>query len=335
MRKFAIYKYDFTEDIDKPPLFALEPPACGPVPPEQRQGCMLALFGKEGEAFGLKDTKKKDVCYPYTVMMNQDGIVMLQLERPKRIEVWKKRTTRPGELPRIDPEKVPSNPYCFVFIDCRKGHNKLAIEISSSAWRKTDEVKVLLAVNINMLFNSDPQYGFNVRIEPETYSFDYLEHQRFLRSKQKLTVETMKIHLQRGIIDPKVEAIVRHDRTIKSLFNSIFSSKRADISLKNPDVSGLIRKGSRLGEYFMMLVGSEQDEAFGVSLTLSNHRTYVWGEDIRIDFPMTDATLDSALGKDSLFPMPEVDKWFDRVENDIEEERNATNTQRRRTKEGA
>lgn len=335
MRKFAIYKYDFTADIDTPPLFASEPPACDPVPEEERQGCMLALFGKEGEAFGLKDNRKKDVFYPCTVMMNQDGIVMLLLERPKRVEVWKKRDTRPGELPRIDSEKLPSNPFCFIFIDCRKGHNKIAIEISSSAWRKTDEVKVLLAVNMNMQFNNDPKYGFNVRIAPETYSFDYLEHQRYLHSKKNLTVETMKIHLKRGIIDPEVEAIVRHNRTIKSLFESIFRSSRADISLKNPDVSGLIRKGSRLGEYFMMLVGSEQDESFGVSLTLSNHRTYVWGEDIRIDFPMTDDVIDSVLGKDTLFPLPEVDKWFDRVEKDIEDERNATNTQRRRAQESA
>lgn len=335
MRNFAIYSYGFTEDIDKPPLFAFEPSVCDPVPPEQRQGCMLALFGKEGESFGLKDTRKKDVFYPCTVMMNQDGIVMLQLERPKNIEVWKKRDTRPGELPRIVPEKVPSNPYCFVFIDCRSGHNKIAIEISSSAWRKTDEVKVLLAVNMNMLFNNDPKYGFNVRIEPETYSFDYLEHQRVLLSKKKQKVETMKIHLKRGIIDPKVEAIVRHNRTVNSLFGSIFSSTKADISLQNPDVSGLIRKGSRLGEYFMMLVGSEQDEGFGVSLTLSNHRTYVWGEDIRIDFPMNVEILDSALSKDTLFPIPKVDKWFDQVENDIKEERNATNTQRKRATERA
>ena len=327
MKNFAIYKYGFTEDIDKPSEFHFAP-GCDPVPPGERQGCMLGLFGQEGDAFGLNDTKKKDSIYPCTVMMNQDDIVMLLLERPKNIKVWEKQYTPPGEIPQINSKTVPSNPFCFIFIDCRKGHNKIAIEISSSAWRQTDVVKVLLAVYMNMQFNSDPKYGFNVKIEPETYMFDYLEHQRYLRSKKKLRVEMMKLHLKRGIIDPDVEAIVRHDRTINSLFDSIFSSTKADISLKNPDVSSLIRKGSRLGEYFMMLVGSEQDESFGVSLTLNNHRTYVWGEDIRIDFPMTDEVLDSALGKGTFFPMPEVNKWFDRVEKDIEDERNATNTQR-------
>jgi hypothetical protein len=70
-----------------------------------------------------------------------------------------------------------------------------------------------------------------------------------------------------------------------------------------------------------------------VKLFLSNKRSYEWGEDIRIDFSMDDVLLEHAMGKYELFSSAvEVAKWFNHLEDEIEEERNATNTHRRRKK---
>lgn len=330
MKRFAIYNYGYVDDNQEGTLFASAIPSREPVPAAERQSYLSPLFGNEGDSFVLKGLKKGDPDYPCVVLLNQDGIVMLHLEHPKVLDVWEKDTTQPGRFPKIDKKPVASNPFCYVFIDCREGHNKIAIEINSSAWRKTDEVKTLLQANMNMLFNNQA-LGFNIIIKPETYSFDFLEQGRWHMNKNKRTVKWMTIHWNRGLIDPKLEATVRHSQFFKSLF-SLFSSIEGDVTLKNPDVSGLLRKKAKLAEFFTMLIGSEQSDAFGVKWMLSNHRSYEWGEDIRIDFPMEDGILDSVFGKDTFFPMPKVGKWFNDLEKEIEEERNATNTQRRRKK---
>ncbi len=329
-KSFAIYNYDFVDDTMEGTFFASVPPLHAPIPVEERQSHLIPLFGNKGEAFALKGLKKGDNDYPCVVLMNQDGIVMLHLEHPKDLDVWEKQKTPPGEFPKIERGTVPSNPFCYVFIDCREGHNKIAIEINSSAWRKTDEVKALLQANMNMLLNNQA-LGFNILIKPETYSFDFLEQGRWHMNKNKRRVKWMTIHWNRGLIDPKVEATVLHSQFFKSLFG-LFSSIEGDVTLKNPDVSGLLRKKAKLAEFFTMLIGSEQGDAFGVKWMLDNRRSYEWGEDIRIDFPMENAILDSVFGKDTLFPMPKVAMWFNQREKDIDEERNATNTQRRRKK---
>lgn len=329
-KRFAIYYYDFVDETMEDTVFASAPPQHAPIPNEERQSYLNPLFGKEGDAFVLKGLKKGDADYPCVVLLNQDGIVMLHLERPKDLDVWKKQKTLPGEFPKIEKGTEPSYPFCYVFIDCREGHNKIAIEISSSAWRKTDEVKTLLQTNLNMLFNNQA-LGFNIIIKPETYSFDFLEQGRWHMNTNKRRVKWMTIHWNRGLIDPKVEATIIHSHFFKSLF-SLFSSIEGDVTLKSPDVSGLLRKKAKLAEFFTMLIGSEQSDAFGVKWMLDNNRSYEWGEDIRIDFPMEDEILDSVFGKDTLFPIPKVAMWFNDREKDIEEERNATKTQRKRTK---
>lgn len=330
MKRFAIYNYGYVDDKHEGTLLAYAEPSRPPVPAAERQSYLSPLFGKEGDEFALRGLKKGDPDYPCVVLSNQDGIVMLHLEHPKVLDVWEKDTTRPSKFPKIDKKPVASNPFCYVFIDCREGHNKIAIELNSSAWRKTDGVKTLLQTNMNMLFNNQ-DLGFNIIIKPETYSFDFLEQGRWHMYKNNRTVKWMTIHWNRGLIDPKVEAIVKHSHFFKSIFG-LFSSMEGDVTLKNPNVSSLLRKKAKLAELFTMLIGSEQSDAFGVKWMLSNHRSYEWGEDIRIDFPMEDEILDSVFGKDMLFPIPKVAKWFNRVEKDIEEERNATNTQRGRKK---
>lgn len=323
MKRYSIYRYKF-EEADPDPLFPIENPV---TDEEERRGLLPACFGKRGSAFILRSPQDgKD--FPCVVLLNQDGIVMLHLERPKQVGVWEKDEKAHSVLPKIDKKNVPSNPFCYAFLDCRRGHNMIAIEMSSSAWRKTDQVKVLLACYLNIQFNNQ-RYGFNVRIDPETYDFDYLERQRKLIKVDKRKVKRMVIHFKRGTIDPEIEATVRHNRFINSLFNNMFKPSSTNISLDNPDVSNLIRRNSKLGEYFMMLIGSELDDSFGVTLTYDNHRSYEWGEDIRIDFGMEDEVLDSALGQDLLFPMPTIGKWFDDIEKDIEDERKATYSQSR------
>lgn len=319
MKHYSIYRYDFA-DAEPDPLFPVEDPV---TDEEKRRELMLACFGERGTAFALKNPRNSEEVFPCVVMLNQDGIVMLHLERPKQVDIWKKDTNASGVFPKIDKKKEPSNPFCYMFLDCRKGHNMIAIEMNSSAWRKTDQVQVLLAFNLNILFNNQ-QYGFNVRIAPETYSFDYLEHQRKLIKVEKWRVKRMTIHFKRGTIEPEIEAKVKHHRFIKMLFDYMFNSSTTNIGLDNPNVSNLIRKGSKLGEYFAMLIGSEQDDSFGVTLTYDNHRSYEWGDDIRIDFGMKDEVLNSVFGEGSLFPLPTVGKWFDGIKKEIESERNAT-----------
>ena len=340
MRNFSIYSYIFY-DSESIGLFKDSAPTHAPMTAKERQATIPELVGKKGTSFAMKDISNSESYYPCTVILNCGGIVLLHLEHPKKVEVWMKKETKPGEFPKIDKKKVASNPYCYILIDCREGHKLIAVEIVTSAWRKTDQVQVLLERNLNILFNNQ-DYRFNIRISPETYSFDFLEHSRKLIRKKGLKVTKMIIHFKRGAIDPIVEATVKHNPFIRMLFYRMFASSKADISLDYPDVSTLIRKNSQLGEMFMMLIGSEQDDGFGVKMSYSNHRSYVWGDDIRIEFPMKEVVFNTVFEEKYLFEEQNNDasekamqKWFDELETEIEKERHDTYSKSTRTPEGA
>jgi len=130
MDKYAIYYYELNDAPVEGNFLQGEVAKHPNMSKDQCREALYALFGDRNSEFVIKKMKKNRAeTYPSIVMARGERLVLLRLENPKEVTVWEKHTSSPGEAANIDKRKVPSNPFCYIIIDCRSGHNMIAIEI--------------------------------------------------------------------------------------------------------------------------------------------------------------------------------------------------------------
>lgn len=333
MDKYAIYTYGFTDtpiEGDWTKGYEVTRPETSD---EHRRAMLDHLFGRQNTLFTMKKQNKSDADdYPCTVLAHPERFVLLRIERPKTEKIFEKHESQRGEAARIDERFLPSFPYIYVIIDCREGCGcKMAISIDSSAWRSTDKVAELVQENVNHQLES-LSCGFGIKVKPELMQLDFVSHSRRLIKKQRLGVNRMTIYFTRGMINPKVEEIVKDDPFIKRLFRSMYSAQHGQLTLYDPDTREILANKARTFEHLVTLVGSDPvSEPFRLKMSYSDGSTYSCGKDIRMEFRMDDVAFMAMLGQGSLFPEHEIGAWFDGVAKQIEEQRNAEQSKQTRT----
>ena len=336
MDKYAIYTYSFKDAPLEGDWTNGDEVIRQDYTDEHRRAMLDHLFGKQNTSFTMKKQNKNDADnYPCTVLGHPERFVLLRIERPKTEKIFEKQESISGEAARINERYLPSYPYIYVIIDCRERcGTKIAISIDSSAWRSTDRVAELVQENVNRHLES-LSCGFCIKVKPELMQLDFVSHSRRLIKKQRLGVNRMTIYFTRGMINPKIEEIVKEDPFIKRLFRNMYSAQHGQLTLYDPDTREILANKARTFEHLVMLVGSDPvSEPFRLKMSYSDGSTYSCGKDIRMEFRMDEMAFMAMLGEGSLFPEHEIGAWFDGVAKQIEEQRNAEKSKQSRTPEG-
>lgn len=326
MDKYAIYYYKF-KNAPVEGNFLKGTSVVSPDTSEEHCREMIyALFGEKNAELNFKKVKKNSAdFYPGIVMARAEGLVLLRVENPKEVTVWEKHTSPPGKAANIDKRKVPSNPYSFIIIDCRSGHNMIAIQVDSSVWRNTDLVADLIQENVNRKLEADGR-GFAIEVKPQVLHIDFVTLSRRLIKKDRMPVTKMTVYLTRGLINPKVEDIVKNDPYLKDMHKRMFEASSAECSYNYPNGMRILDGRSKMLEHFVMLIGSEPSGAFRLRLSYADGSSYICGKDVRMEFQMSDDAFLGMLGIGNLFPEHEMGAWLDHVANEIDKQRNATIT---------
>lgn len=326
MDKYAIYYYK-CKDAPVEGNFLHGTTVVNPDTSEEHCREMIyALFGEKNAELNFKKVKKNSAdSYPGIVMARAEELVLLRVENPKEVTVWEKHTPPPGKAANIDKRKVPSNPYSFIIIDCRAGRNMIAIQVDSSVWRSTDSVADLLQENVNRKLEAEGS-GFGIEVKPQVLPVDFLTLSRRLIKKDRLPVTKMTVYLTRGLINPKVEDIVKNDPYLKDMHKRMFEASSAECSYNYPNGMRILDGRSKMLEHFVMLIGSEPSGAFRLKLSYADGSSYICGKDVRMEFQMSDDAFLGMLGIGNLFPEHEMGAWLDHVANEIEKQKNATTT---------
>ncbi len=322
MKRYAIYSYEFKKTRIEGNLLSDSDEGCQDTSDAHCRTMLNQLFSRSIAPSDFIKQKKSDADkYPCTVLVRKDDLVWLRIENPKEGKVYVKDSTLKSAPPRIDERLMPSNPYIYIFIDCRECSNKIAISTDSSAWRNTDIVADLLRSNINRLFENHLP-GISIEIKPELLQIDFVSHSRKLIKKNHLSLNKMTIHFTRGTINPKVEEIVRNDPYIKRLQDCMFDAKRGQLTLDNPDTQKVFDDNSKTLEHIVALVMSNTvSEPFRLQMMYSDGSSYNCGKDIRMEFIMDETTLLSINDQESLFSEYTIEGWFDSITQKIDEQR--------------
>lgn len=325
MDKYAIYSYKFVDVTREGELFKEKEETQSDSSEEKRKVWLDRLFGEKNTLFTVKKQNKNDADdLPCTVLAHCEKFVLLRLENPKHISVWiKKQPKTAGEAASINKQRLESNPYVFIIIDCRiESKCRIAINIDTNVWRSTDKVAELIQASINQKLNGLNR-DFNIALKPMVLPIDFYEHSRRLIKKEHLAVTKFTVYFTRGLISPKIEEIIKKDAYLKELRKRMFESKSAELTYYDPNGLRILDQRSKMLEHFVMLVASSPSDAFRLRISYEDGSTYICGKDVRMEFQMSPDTFLSLLGIGNLFPQNEIGAWFDFVNEEIERQKNA------------
>ena len=317
MEKYAIYRYSFTEKPVENDLFDEDSVEKTATSDEKRREWLDRLFGNKNAEFTIRKSHKIDAPQlPCKVIAHTEKIVLLRLVNPKQVTIWQESEAQPGVTSKIDKRKIPSSPFIYIVIDCREGKNLMAIEIDTNVWRSTDIIADLLSLNINMQLEGLNR-GFGIKASPATLPIDFLEHSYRLIKKDKMKVTKLTIHFTRGKINPRIEEIIKNDAYLKDLYKRMFEARDAELTYNFPNGNRIVDGRSKMLEHFVMLIASEPNAGFRISISYDDGSSYACGKDIRMEFLMNDTAFLGMLGVGCLFPEQSMGAWFDYVANEI------------------
>jgi hypothetical protein len=320
-KNFAIFTYELNPAPIQGDIFDENPKQVSDSSTEGLRKRFEFLFGDKNNVLNLQkyDRADSDV-FPCTVMYHENNIVLLRIEKPKNLNYWEKTESPTGEAATIEKKRLTSSPFVFAVIDCRKGHNQIAVEVESSVWRNLDPLMSLLEQNFNRLMHKN-SFGVAVDITPETLAVDFVEHSRKLIKKKRIAVTKMTLYFSRGLINPKIEETIKNDKYLRNLDKSMFEAQHAEMTYTNPNGKKIIQRNNGLLEHVVTLIASAPN-AFRMSISYENGTTYVCGKSIRMEFQMIDDLLFAMLGDGKfLFPEQEIGVWFDDVASEIKKQR--------------
>lgn len=320
-KNFAIFTYELNPAPIQGDMFDENPVQVTDNSKEGLRKRFEFLFGNKNNVLNLQKYDKADSdTFPCTVMYHENNIILLRIEKPKNLNFWEKTESPTGEAATIEKKKLISSPFVFVVVDCRREHNQIAIEVESSVWRNLEPLKNLLAQNFNRLMQKN-SFGVTIEITPETLAIDFVEHSRKLIKKKKIAITKMTLYFSRGLINPKVEEIIKNDKYLSNLERTMFEAQHAEMTYTNPNGAKIARKNNGLLEHIVTLVGSAPD-SFRMSISYENGTTYVCGKSTRMEFQMIDDLLYSMLGAGNyMFPGQEIGVWFDDVALEIKKQK--------------
>lgn len=225
---------------------------------------------------------KKYVCKIYG---NDRRIVALRLHNEHEQPVWKLVEVPNDPMGKMEKKAELSIPCTYVIIDCRPGHNIIAVKVETSAWRNTDTVRDLIEDSFNLNLES-LSAGFRVQLFTKMDSIDFLNDSRYRIKKEKRKLKSVTINFKTGKIDPKIEAFIKNSDFLNRLFNVIDKySPSGEITLNQPNGDRMVDRRRHDLENLVTLVSSDP-LGYALDATFDDGVTYHCGKDVRKELPM-------------------------------------------------
>ncbi len=314
MDRYALYTYTFP-DADSIQLNCFKENLVKvPASTTDKNLWLDRLFGGKKSDVRIQSVKggKGADKYPCTVLAHEDRVVWLRMENEKSMRIYVKSHSQTSDPDPIEPKDMPTNPFSYIFIDCREGKNMIAIRKDSDAWRSTDVEAKLLEESLNRMMG-DLGYDFGISIKPETMPKDFWDYNRRLIKQQKQKVKKMTIYFTNGTIDPKVEDVISKTPFLKRLLKETWEAHSGKIELQDPFGQRIVDGRKRdIKNIIELITSNATDSGFGLSLAYSNGMEVTCGKDIRLEYPMKEDMLDMLFHK-NLFGEYKVNTWLDQA----------------------
>lgn len=290
------------------------------------------LFGGKKADVRIQNVKKNGKGadkYPCTVLAHKERVVWLRMENEKSQRIYVKSQSMTSEPDPIEAKDMPTNPFSYIFIDCREEKDMIAIRKDSDAWRSTDVEAKLLEVSLNKMMG-DLGYGFCISISPVTMPKDFWSYNRQLIKKQNRKVKKMTIYFTSGTIDPDVEDAINKTPFLKRLLKEVWSASSGKVELQNPFGRDIVdgRKHD-IKRIIELITSNAKDSGFGLSLAYDNGLEVTCGKDVCLSYPMRDDMLDMLFSK-NLFGEYKVNTWLDQAVEYIKVQKDEKNVDSRR-----
>ena len=244
------------------------------------QDWFYKLFGKIRTLFpvqkGEGDTAKKYTCEVYG---NDHRIVALRLLNIKEQSYWKLVENPNDPMGKLVKELLESTPCTYVIIDCRKGHNIIAVKVETDAWRNTDTVCELLENSINQHLKSLGR-GFRIKLYTKLENHDFLNYSSRRIKKEGRALKKMTIRFRTGQLNPEIEAMVKNSPYLKGLFDRInkYEGASGELTLNQPMGAKLLDRRRHDIENFIALIASDP-KGYSMDWTFDDNVMLRYGKD--------------------------------------------------------
>ena len=248
------------------------------------QDWFYKLFGKTRTLFpipkGEGESSKKYTCEVYG---NDHRIAALRLLNVKVQGYWKLTEDPNDPMGELIKDFLESTPCTYVIIDCRRGHNIIAVKVETEAWRNTDTVCELMERSINQHLESYGR-GFRIKIYTKLDSHDFLNYSSRRIRKDGRTLKKMTIRFRTGKLNPIIEGLVKNSRYLKGLFERIdkYDGSSGELILNQPMGSKLIDRRRHDIENFITLISSDP-KGYSMDWTFDDNMTLHYGKDSRYE----------------------------------------------------
>lgn len=328
---YAIYKYDFHKAIQR----SIQAEANGIDGEKQvktAQKCFASIFDKNSIDNLSKTNKKKEVTRLHNdVMARMGDILIWRVNNCQLKEWWTQQGKDQKGIDRYEKLEIESTPYANIIIDNRPGHCIMAIEKSTAWGSDPDKLRNMLLENFNRILADkfDLEMRIEARMNPtDIWDFmhqrineynDYVKHINFSFQNPKKINKTSATNIKSQRLKGMLQ-IVQASKALEGMFAMTFDeSNKDDINQKNRDLAEMVR-----------LCG---DNGYDISITFNEYKVYRINDYVKAFYPMsTDILQQFRLGTILLNGKPELEEWFDKVEEETREYANESEIPKRRNK---
>lgn len=322
MNKYAIYTYELTEKPRRNEILTTEEAPIEKMKPETR---FELLFGKErGAELRVQKLKKNGTAdkYPCQVLNHDENIILLRLIYDKNVNIWEEHPTT-APVSTIEKTKMPSKPFCYIFIDNRLGMRQIAIQSDSAAWRNTNDVKDLLQESLNRLLYT-LNYGLVITIRTKMMPSKFWDYVDYKRKKEKVYIKSMVFSFTNYKRHPEIDlrsalsSEWKHFESFMNLVDSIGAGK-GEIKLTPPRNNELLKDRRRADIKHMVEICMNSN--YSLSVTFSDDVTYKCNDNLRAEFPMNDESLRIEFEErhHDLFHKYRLTVWLNEIKQKTEE----------------
>lgn len=276
--QYAIYSYKFVEVCDEGDWTQGEQTSVADM--SAAQDVLYKLFGNTRTLFpvqkGEGESAKKYTCEVYG---NDHRIVALRLLNIKEQSYWKLVENPNDPMGKLVKELLESTPCTYVIIDCRKGHNLIAVKVETEAWRNTNTVCELMERSINRHLESLSR-GFRIKLYTKLESRDFLDYSSRRIKKDGHILKKMTIRFRTGQLNPVIESLVKNSKYLKGLFDRInkYEGASGELTLNQPMGAKLIDRRRHDIENFIALIVSDP-KGYSMDWTFDDNVTLHYGKD--------------------------------------------------------
>lgn len=316
---YALYTFSFTE----PESFHYNSYENVPKDTVDKNLWLDRLFGGKKADVRIQKINKNGKGadkYPCTILAHENRVVWLRMENEKSMRIYEKKRSKTSEPDPIEQKEMPTNPFSYIFFDCREGKDMIAIRKNSDAWRSTDVEARLLEESLNKMM-ADHGYEFGISIAPVTMPKDFWDYNRRLIKKQKRRVKKMTIYFTNGTIDPAVEDFISKIPFLKRLLKETWNAHSGKVELQDPFGQSIVDGRKRdIKNIVELITSNASDTGFGLCLAYDNGMEVTCGKDVRLEYPMETDMLDM-LFRTNLFGEYRVNVWLDQAASYIKKQK--------------